>query len=64
MFALLTPALTFAFPPRRKLLTNLMEAIDERVVRGIDVSLTIRYWSKQRRVMADAVEVLDDLGSL
>ena len=64
MFAMLTPALTFTFPPRRKLLSNLMEAIDERMVRGIDVSLTIRYWAKQRRVVADAVEIFDDLGSL
>ena len=64
MFAFLTPALTFSFSPRRKLLPNLMEAIDESVVRSIDVSCTIRYWTKQRSVVADAVEVLDDLGSL
>ena len=63
MFAFLTPALAFSLPPRRELLANLMEAIDERVVRGIDVSLTTRYWTEQRSVMADAVEVLDDLGS-
>ncbi len=60
-FALLSPALTFAFAPCCQLLAHLMETFDESVVRRIDVGLSVRYRAKKLSVIPNAVKSFDHL---
>ena len=62
MFAMFASALTFSLTSSGQLLAYLMETVDERMVRHIDVGFPVRYWAKQRGVVPNSVKVLNEFG--
>ena len=59
-----TSALALSLTSSSQLLADLMEAVDESMVRNINVGFSVRYWAKQRSVVSNSVEILNKFSCL
>ena len=57
-------ALALSLTSSSQLLADLMEAVDESMVRNINVGFSVRYWAKQRSVVSNSVEILNEFSCL